>query len=70
MTFSFTKENAPKREDKDNGLGLAHIKKWKRAKNAILLRNANKIIQVMFQDQSELILCSGSGLVTYINSKK
>lgn len=47
-----------------------YIKKWKRAKKAILLRNTNKIIQVLFQDQSELILCSGSGYVTFINSKQ
>lgn len=24
----------------------------------------------MFQDQSELILCSGSGFVTFVNSKQ
>ena len=72
---NFTKENAPKREDPSNGAmvqengQLVYIKKWKRAKKAILLRNTNKIIQVLFQDQSELILCSGSGYVTFINSK-
>ena len=49
---------------------LVYIKKWKRAKKAILLRNTNKVIQVMFQDQSELILCSGSGVVTFVNSKQ
>ena len=49
---------------------LVYIKKWKRAKKAILLRNTNKVIQVMFQDQSELILCSGSGIVTFVNSKQ
>ena len=49
---------------------LVYIKKWKRAKKAILLRNTNKVIQVMFQDQSELILCSGSGTVTFVNSKQ
>ena len=27
---------------------LVYIKKWKRAKKAILLRNTNKVIQVMF----------------------
>lgn len=49
---------------------LSHIKKWKRARKAILLRNSNRVIQVLFQDQSELILCSGSGYVTFVNSKK
>ena len=69
LEFSFTKENAPTRQDCDDKQ-LVYIKKWKRAKKAILLRNTNKIIQVMFQDQSELILCSGSGYVTFINSKQ
>ena len=49
---------------------LSYIKKWKRAKKAILLRNTNKVIQVLFQDQSELILCSGSGFVTFVNAKQ
>jgi len=29
---------------------LSYIKKWKRAKKAILLRNSNKVIQVIFSD--------------------
>ena len=28
------------------------------------------MIQVIFQDQSELILCSGSGMVTFVNARK
>ena len=68
MTFDFTKQNQPERpEDLDN---IPYIKKWKRAKKAILLRNSNKMIQVIFQDQSELILASGSGMVTFVNAKK
>lgn len=42
MTFEFTKHNAPARpSDLDN---ISYIKKWKRAKKAILLRNSNKVI--------------------------
>lgn len=68
MTFDFTKETQPERPvDFDN---IAYIKKWKRAKKAILLRNSNKVIQVIFSDQSELVLASGSGIVTFVNSKK
>lgn len=68
LEFAFTKENAPAREDQ--GVQVPYIKKWKRARKAILLRNSNKMIQVLFQDQSELILCSGSGVVTFVNAKK
>lgn len=68
MTFDFTKDNQPARpSDLDN---LSYIKKWKRAKKAILLRNSNKVIQVIFSDQSELVLASGSGIVTFVNSKR
>jgi polo-like kinase 1 len=68
MEFDFDKDNLPERPvDLDN---LSYIKKWKRAKKAILLRNSNKVIQVIFSDQSELVLASGSGIVTFINSKK
>lgn len=69
LEFNFTKENAPIRAESTENDHLVYIKKWKRAKKAILLRNTNKVIQVMFQDQSELILCSGSGIVTFVNSK-
>jgi hypothetical protein len=42
MVFDFTKANAPARPpDLDN---IPYIKKWKRAKKAILLRNSNKMI--------------------------
>ena len=48
MTFEFTKQNQPERpSDLEN---IPYIKKWKRAKKAILLRNSNKMIQVIFQD--------------------
>lgn len=68
MQFEFDKDNLPARpDDLDN---LSYIKKWKRAKKAILLRNSNKVIQVIFSDQSELVLASGSGIVTFINSKR
>lgn len=67
LEFTFTKENAPSRSELEN---LCYIKKWKRAKKAILLRNTNKIIQVMFQDQSELIIASGNGFVTFVNAKQ
>ena len=41
LEFGFTRENPPQRLDSEQ---LVYIKKWKRAKKAILLRNTNKII--------------------------
>jgi polo-like kinase 1 len=49
---------------------MIFLKKWRRAKKAILFRLSNKVIQVIFQDMSELILSSGSGNVTFITSKR
>lgn len=47
LEFGFTRENAPVR-NAEMDQQLVYIKKWKRAKKAILLRNTNKVIQVMF----------------------
>lgn len=66
IEINYTKENPPKRTLPS----LNFLKKWKKAKKAILFRLSNKIIQVLFQDLSELILCSGNGMVTFINAKK
>ena len=43
LEFTFTKENTPMRQTTDTDQ-LVYIKKWKRAKKAILLRNTNKVI--------------------------
>jgi len=43
LEFNFSKENAPARSAQTNDT-MVYIKKWKRAKKAILLRNTNKII--------------------------
>ncbi len=55
---------------KQGGADLPYLKKWKRAKKAVLFRLSNKIIQVLFSDSSELILCSGSGMVTFVTAQK
>mmetsp|Transcript_5117 Transcript_5117/g.6807 ORF Transcript_5117/g.6807 Transcript_5117/m.6807 type:complete len:96 (-) Transcript_5117:99-386(-) len=43
------------------------VKKWMRTKHAILFRLNNKVVQVCFQDNSQIILCSDSRLVCYVN---
>ncbi|CDW89711.1 protein kinase domain protein [Stylonychia lemnae] len=67
LEFKFDATNPPQRL---NAAQPSYLKKWKRAKKAILFRLSNKIIQVIFQDLSELILCSGNGIVTFVSSKK
>eukprot|EP00347_Sterkiella_histriomuscorum_P006501 403352526 len=46
-----------------------YVKKWMRTRHAIMFRLSNKIVQVNFQDHTEIILCSESRLVTYVNKK-
>ena len=46
-----------------------YVKKWMRTKHAIMFRLSNKIVQVCFQDHTEIILSSESRVVTYVNKK-
>lgn len=48
---------------------LIYVKKWMRTKHAIMFRLSNKIVQVCFQDHTEIILSSESRVVTYVNKK-
>lgn len=40
-----------------------------KTKHAILLRLSNKIVQVIFEDKSELVMSSLSKKVSYLNKK-
>jgi polo-like kinase 1 len=46
-----------------------YIKKWMRSTHAVIFRMSNKIVQVCFTDHTELLLCSDSRQVTYVNKK-
>lgn len=58
-------------EIRDDGKGapIVYVKKWMRTKHAIMFRLSNKIVQVSFQDHTEILLNSESRLVTYVNKK-
>ena len=49
--------------------GDIYVKKWMRTKHAIMFRLSNKVVQVIFQDQTEIILSSELRVVTYLNKK-
>jgi len=57
------------REDNRCGTQIVYVKKWMRTKHAIMFRLSNKIVQVSFQDHTEILLNSESRLVTYVNKK-
>jgi len=46
-----------------------YVKKWMRTKRAILFRLSNKLVQVSFQDNTEVILSSEHRVVTYVNKQ-
>ena len=49
--------------------GSVYVKKWMRTRHAIMFRLSNKIVQVNFQDHTEILLNSDNRLVTYVNKK-
>ena len=57
--------NEPDKKDKP----FTYVKKWMRTRHAIMFRLSNKIVQVCFQDKTEIILSSESRVVTYCNKK-
>jgi polo-like kinase 1 len=46
-----------------------YVKKWMKTPHAILFRLSNKVVQVVFHDETEIILSSESRVVTYVNKK-
>jgi polo-like kinase 1 len=48
---------------------MIYLKKWMKTKHASLLRLSNKIVQVAFNDKTEIILSSENKIVTYVNKK-
>ena len=67
------KEGEPsKKEENEKEIGekpFTYVKKWMRTRHAIMFRLSNKIVQVCFQDHTEIILSSESRIVTYVNKK-
>ena len=61
-------ENQNKEQEKDKK-PFTYVKKWMRTRHAIMFRLSNKIVQVCFQDKTEIILSSESRVVTYCNKK-
>lgn len=45
------------------------MKKWMRTRHAIMFRLSNKVVQVNFQDHTEIMLSSETKVVTYVNKR-
>jgi polo-like kinase 1 len=48
---------------------LVYMKQWLKTKHAIMFRLSNKVFQVDFLDQSQILLNTDSKMVTYTNKK-
>ena len=75
-TERMTKEEEEKKEEnkeepvkKEMSEDTVYVKKWMRTRHAIMFRLSNKVVQVNFQDHTEIILSSESKVVTYVNKK-
>ena len=65
-------KNAPVERRESEKIDESHyvyVKKWMKTKHAILFRLSNKIVQVSFLDQTEILLSSETKIVTYMDKK-
>jgi len=51
-------------------LNLVYVKKWLRTKHAILFRLSNQTVQIVFYDQSEILLTPDDRYVTYVDKAR
>lgn len=56
-------------EGKD-GSDFVFIKKWVRTKHAILFRLSNQTVQIVFYDQTEILLTPDSKYITYVDKSR
>ena len=48
---------------------VVYVKKWMRTRHAIIFRLSNHVVQVNFQDKTEILLSSESRMVTYLDKR-
>jgi len=66
------KDNAQKQDSTTTSISkketeLVYLKKWVRTRHAILFRLSNRTVQVVFYDQSEVLLSCDTRVVTYVD---
>jgi polo-like kinase 1 len=49
---------------------MTYVKKWLRTKHAILFRLSNQTVQIIFYDQTEVLLTPDIRYVTYVDKKR
>jgi len=61
--------NAENHPSSRKGKEIVYVKKWMRTRHAIMFRLSNKVVQVNFQDHTEIMLSSETKIVTYVNKR-
>lgn len=69
MEGNQSKSSLPEPKPSKTCSQIIYVKKWLKTKHAILFRLSNKVVQVMFEDKSQLIMSSVSKKVSYLNKK-
>jgi polo-like kinase 1 len=62
-------EGAPTTPSTDPTQLAVYVKKWRLTRHAMMFRFSNKVVQVVFQDKSEVILSSETKMVTYVDRR-
>lgn len=57
-------------ETDSSGSSFVYIKKWVRTKHAILFRLSNQTVQIVFYDQTEILLTPDSRYITYVDKSR
>ena len=54
----------------ESSLPLVYLKKWVRTKHAVLFRLSNQTVQIVFYDQTEVLLTPDERYLTYVDKKR
>jgi polo-like kinase 1 len=68
--LSTQSENIYGKTGSNNDKELIYIRRWYRAKHAVIFRLSNKSVQVIFIDQSEILISSSKKKVIYTSKSK
>jgi polo-like kinase 1 len=54
----------------ESSLPLVYLKKWVRTKHAVLFRLSDQTVQIVFYDQTEVLLTPDERYLTYVDKKR
>ncbi len=67
--LKYLQSSSEESREKGGAVPFVYIKKWMKSDQGILFRLNNKIIQVNFNDKSQIILYTDKDLLLYSNAQ-